>query len=211
MEYLISLFLSILGNLLTPATKKVFRWPAEPNSPAHLPLTNLEELPIATERGKEEIRAYNRQQLEQIGRLIWIHGFTFMCLFVAFYLPLLWKSMPATDVEFAATRLAVLSQKLAFKHEHIGTTSLLFALMMYLPIWFLSQTVGHFIATVWDHLNKVSPTRYASLVALSFIALAFLIAGHWAYLLFPQNSYVYSVTFPFVAVGLFGYLSSSRR
>lgn len=63
----------------------------------------------------------------------------------------------------------------------------------------------------WMQLQKVTPARYASLIALSFFALSFIVAGHWVYVLFPNNTYLMSLALPFLAVFGIGYLSSNRR
>lgn len=209
MEYIISVILSIVGNLLTPTAKRVLRWPAEPNDPHPLSPPELVERP--TEDEKECIRAYNRERLERASRIMWIHGITFFFLFGAFYLPLLLKSMPNVDVPFSATRLAILGLDLSFNHDKVGWLSFDLAILFYVPVWLLSQLLGHFVATIWDQLQKVTPARYASLIALSFFALAFIVSGHWVYVLFPNNTYLMSLALPFLAVFGVGYLSSNRR
>lgn len=209
MEYIISVILSIIGNLLTPTAKRILRWPAEPNDPQPLSPPELVEPP--SEEDKERIRAYNRERLERASRIIWIHGITLFFLFGAFYLPLLLKSMPNADIPFSATRLAFLGWDLSFNHERVGWLSFALAILLYVPLWLLSQSLGHFVATIWDHLQKVTPARYASLIALSFFALSFIVAGHWVYVLFPSKTYLMSLTFPLLAVIGIGYLSSSRR
>jgi hypothetical protein len=209
MEYIISVILSIIGNLLTPTAKKILRWPAEPNDPQ--PFSPPEITESLSEDHKELIRAYNRERLERASRIIWIHGITFFFLFGAFYLPLLLKSMSSLDIPFSATRLAILDLDMSFNHERTGWFSFALALLFYVPLWLLSQSLGHVVSTIWDQLQKVTPARYASLIALSFFALSFIVAGHWVYVLFPQNSYLMSLALPFLAVFGFGYLSSNRR
>lgn len=211
MEYIVSVLLSIVGNLLTPTAKRILRWPAEPDSPSPLPIPDVKERAFPSEAEKEAVRTYNRQRLARVGRLFWIHATTFLFLLAAFYLPLMLRSMPGKDIALSDTRLAVLGIDSAIDHQRIGLLSLTLSLLLYVPIWFLSQPIGHFMATVWDQLNKVTPARYASLIALSFIGLAFLVAGHWVFVLFPQNSYQFSVGLPFIAVGVVGFLSSGRR
>lgn len=209
MEYFISVTLSIIGNLLTPTAKRILRWPAEPNDPQ--PLSPPELVEPSSENNKERIRAYNRERLERASRIIWIHGITFFFLFGAFYLPLLLKSMPNVDIPFSATRLAILGWDLSFNHERVGWLSFALALLLYVPLWLLSQPLGHFVATIWDQLQKVTPARYVSLIALSFFALSFIVAGHWVYVLFPSNTYLMSLALPFLAVFGIGYLSSNRQ
>ena len=209
MESIIAVILSIIGNLLTPTAKRVLRWPAEPNDPRPLSPPELVEPP--SEDDKERIRAYNRDRLERASRIIRIHGITFFFLFGAFYLPLMLKSMPSADIPFSATRLAILGWDLSFNHERLGWYSFALTLSLYVPLWLLSQPLGHFVATIWDQLQKVTPTRYASLIALSFFALSFIVAGHWVYVLFPSNTYLVSLAIPFLAVFGIGYLSSNRR
>jgi hypothetical protein len=209
MEYIISVILSIIGNLLTPAAKKILRWPAEPNDPRPVDLPEIVDLP--SEDDKERIRAYNRERIERASRIVWIHGVTFFFLLGAFYLPLLLKSMPSTDIPFSATRLSILDLDLSFDHERLGWFSFTLALLFYVPLWLLSQSLGHFVATVWDQLQKVTPARYASLIALSFFALSFIVAGHWVYVLFPNNAYFMSLAIPFLAVFGIGCLCSNRR
>lgn len=211
MEYIVSVLLSIVGNLLTPTAKRFLRWPVEPDSPSPLPIPAVKERSFATEEEKEMIREYNRQRLARIGRFLGIHAITFLFLLAAFYLPLMLRSMPGKDIALSDTRLVVFGIESAIDHQRIGLLSLTLSFLLYAPIWFLSQLIGHFAATVWDQLNKVTPARYASLIALSFIGLAFLVAGHWVFVLFPQNSYLFSVGLPFIAVGVVGFLSSSRR
>jgi len=209
MEYIVSVLLGILGNLLTPTAKRLLRWPAEPDEPTRLPIPIIKG--HVTNDEKEAIREYNRQRLEQVGRLVWIHSITFLFLFSAFFLPLLWRTMPGKDVDLAETRLPTFGADIALDHQHIGLLSLGFTLLLYVPVWLLSQPVGHFFATVLDQIHQVTPTRYASLIALSFVGLSFLVAGHWVFVLFPQNSYLSSVALPFVAVGVVGFFSSARR
>jgi hypothetical protein len=209
MEYLISIVLNIVGNLLTPAARQLLRWPAEPDNPQPIaPPSVSSPLP---EEEKELIRAYNRERLERAGRILWIHGITFFFLFAAFYLPLLVKTMPNQDILLSMTRFGSLGLEGTFSRDGVGWLSLVLTLALYLPLWLLSQPIGHVVATIWDQVQRVSPTRYASLIALSFFALSFLVAGHWVYVLFPKNSYLMSLGLPFFAVFGIGALSSNRR
>lgn len=208
MEYLISIVLNIVSNLLTPAAQRLLRWPAELDNPQPIAPPKMKEIPSEEER--ELIRAYNRDRLETAGRILWIHGITLFVLFGAFYLPLLIKTMSNQDISLSATRLAIVGLEGAFSHEGIGWLSLALTLLFYLPLWLLSQPIGHFVATIWDQIQEVSPLRYASLIALSFFSLSFLVAGHWVYVLFPKNSYLMSLAFPFLAVFGIGVLSSKR-
>lgn len=211
MEYIVSVLLSIIGNLLTPTAKKILRWPAEPDTPTRIPLPEIKEQEFVTDEEKEIIREYNRQRLDRIGRLIWIHLSTFLVLFAALYLPLMWKSMPGENITLSSTRLAFLGFDYAISHQRIGLLSVLVSLLLYIPIWTLSQHIGHLVATVWDHVSKVTVNRYTSLIALSAFGLAFIVAGHWVFILFPQNSYLYSVGLPFFAIAMAGIFSSGRR
>lgn len=210
MEYIISVILSIVGNLLTPTAKKLLHWPVEPDQPVPLPIPDVGEATLRTDEEKEAIREYNRQRLARVGRLLWIHGITFFILCIAFYLPLKLRMPQNADLAFGDTRLAAFGLDCVFNHQQVGLISVAFALLLYVPIWFLSQPIGHFVATLWDQVSKVSPARYVSLIALSFIALVFVVSGHWIFVLFPKNSYLFSIGLPFVAVAAVGALSGRR-
>ncbi|MCE4553804.1 hypothetical protein [Pelomonas cellulosilytica] len=209
MDYIISVLLGIVGNLLTPTAKRVLRWPAEiPDDPTLLaPLSEQSELDDAY---KEQIRVHNRARLNRAARILWIHAFTFFALFAAFYMPLMWKATPGHDVELAATRLSLLSGW-SFRGDRLLELSLLLASAFYAPLWLISQPIGNLIATAWDQLYKVSPARYASLIGLAFMAQSFLIAGNWIYLLYPNQSYVDALMLPVVLVLIGGYFGSARR
>jgi hypothetical protein len=193
-----------------------FRLRERQRPPQNLPYPSLalpgpKETSVPTEDKKERVRAYNRERLERAGCFLWIHGITFFFLFGAFYLPLLLKSMPGQDIPFSSTRFSVLGVDRSIDHEQLAWLSCTLALVLYIPLWLLSQQIGHFVATVGDQLHKVSLARYESLIALSFFALSFLLAGHWVYVLYPQNSYLMSLALPFLAVFGVGILMSSRR
>jgi Na+-driven multidrug efflux pump len=209
MEYIISVILGIIGNLLTPTAKKLLRWPVEPNDPQ--PLSAPEAVDVPSEDHKELIRAYNRARLERASRIILVHGLTFLFLFAAYFLPLTLKSMWNKDIDFSTTRFAVLGIHLIIDHEQTAWLSLAATLLLYVPVWLLSQSLGHVVASMLDHIHKVTPARYMSLITLSFFALSFVIAGHWIYLLFPSNSYLMSLALPVLAVFGVGYMSSNQR
>lgn len=212
MEYLISLVLNIVGNLLTPTAKRLLRWPAEPNDPRPRPPPGPKQL--SSEYEKEFIRAFNRDRLERAGRILWIHGVTFVMLFAAVVVPLLLKTMPNNDIQLSDTRLAVFGLEAIYSQDRVFRFSLALAVLFYVPFWFLSQPIGHFVATIWDQVEKVSPARYANLIAFSFFAWSLLLAGHWSYVLFPKLSYLTSLALPFGAVIVlivYVYLNSTQR
>ncbi len=210
MDYIISVLLGIVGNLLTPSAKRLLHWHAEaPNDPTPLaPIASGE--PEVDDAYKEQIRAYNRARLSRASWIIWIHGFTFFLLFAAFYLPLMWKPTPGQDVLLVATRLAFIGDW-SFRGDRLAALSLLLALLLYVPIWLASQPIGRLIAGLWDQLYRVTPKRYMSLIVLAFFALTLLVAGHWIYLLYPSQSYVGALMLPIVLFAVVGYFASARR
>lgn len=209
MEYLISVLLNIVGNLLTPPTKRILRWHVEPKDPK--PTAPWHNEAWLEEDEKEAFRKYNRAQLERAMRILWVHGVTFFFLFGAFFFPLLFKSsMSSQDIAFSATRLAVLSNDFTIKHDCIFWFSFVLTLLSYVPIWLLSQPIGCFVTQLWDHLQKVTLERHLLNIAMSFAALSFIIAGHWIYVLFPQLTYLTSLALPFLAVFGIGFTLSRR-
>lgn len=210
MEYVISVLLSIVANLLTPMAKRAIRWPPELDEPTpQMPVD--ESGMVSDDDHKERIRAYNRARLAALSRVLWVHFFTLFFLFAAFWLPLLFKSLPGKGVDLSNTRLGSWGGDLYVPDGRIFVVALCLTLTFYLPVWLLSQPVAYHVASLWDQLVKVTAARYASLIALSFAGLCFLIAGHWIYFLFPPTGYLESLALPFFAIFGVGYLSSQRK
>ncbi|MFL9870027.1 hypothetical protein [Paraburkholderia megapolitana] len=210
MEYVLSVLLSIVANLLTPMAKRAIRWPPELDEPTpQMPAD--ENTTVGDDDHKERIRAYNRARLAALSRVLWVHIFTLFFLFAAFGLPLLFKSLPGRGVDLSTTRLGSWGTDLCVPDGGILVVTLCLTLIFYLPVWLLSQPVAYHIASLWDRLVKVTPARYTSLIALSFASLCFLIAGHSIYFLFPPTGYLQSIALPFLALFGVGYLSSQRR
>lgn len=210
MDYLLSVLLSIVANLLTPMAKRAIHWPPELDEPVQQKLVE-EELAIPDDEYKERIREQNRARLAALGRVIAVHMITFFFLLAAIGLPLLFKSLPGKGIDWSATRLGAWGGDLYVPDGRTFTTTLCLSLVFYLPVWVLSQPIAYYVASLWDQLSKVTPARYTSLIALSFAGLCFLIAGHWIYFLFPSIGYYQSLTLPFVAMFGVGFLSSQRR
>lgn len=210
MEYVLSVLLSIVANLLTPMAKRAIRWPPELDEPA--PQASAAESAMVYDVDyKEHTRAQNRARLAVLSRVLWVHFFTLFFLLAAFGLPLLFKSFGGKGVDLSATRLGSWGGDLYVPDGRILTVTLCLTLMLYLPVWLLSQPIAYLVASLWDQFVKITAARYASLVALSFAGLCFFIAGHWIYFLFPSAGYLESLTLPFVAIFGVGYLSSQRR
>lgn len=211
MEYVLSVVLSIVANLLTPMTKRVIRWPPELDEPTPQPRIEDDTLGCEDENYKERIRARNRAQLAALSQVVCVHFITFFFLLAAFGLPLLLKSLAGKGIDFSTTRLGALGEGWYLPDGDIFVVTLGLTLMFYLPVWLLSQPVAYRVASLWDRLVKVTAARYTSLIALSFFCICFIIAGHWVYFLFPTSGYLQSLMLPFLLVLGFGYLSSQRR
>ncbi|WP_322881102.1 hypothetical protein [Pandoraea sputorum] len=211
MEYVLSVVLSIAANLLTPMTKRAIRWPPEFDEPTPQPPIEDDIPGDVDENYKKRIRARNRARLAALSRVVWVHFITFFFLLAAFGLPLLMKSLDGRGIDLSATRLGALGEAWHVPNGDIFGVTLFLALMFYLPVWLLSQPVAYRVASLWDQLVKVSVARYTSLIALSFLGICFIIAGHWIYFLYPSTGYLQSLGLPFVAVFGIGYLGSQRR
>ncbi|MBK5119200.1 hypothetical protein IQ288_04825 [Burkholderia sp. R-69980] len=212
MDSLLSLLISIAANLLTPMAKRMIRWPPELDElPSQAVLATDEDAATYDDAHRELIRAYNRARLEKLGRVLWAHFITAFFLFAAFFLPLLVKSLGSQGIDLSSTRLGPWGSDWHVPGGRIFPLALSLTLLLYLPVWLLSQPVAYRAASLWDQLVKVTPARYTALIALSFACLCFVIAGHWIYFLYPTTGYLQALAMPVIAVFGIGYLGSQRR
>jgi hypothetical protein len=190
MDYLISVILGILANLLTPAAQRALSWPVS--------LVERERSMVAVSPGgalaSPEMRAVNRRRLE---RKLWIASLYVTCfvvLFGAFWLPVVLKSLPGGTLGFTATRLAFVG---VYHVQSPFALCLGAAATLYLPMMVTSERLAGQLVNLLTNYYELEGRRYAALVSLTFLFLTVLLAGHVAYALFPGLSYLSCVLFPF--------------
>jgi hypothetical protein len=208
-----TLITSILGNLLTPRVKQIFgRWiNFDPPKLDPAPLVEPEPVPTdpLSEEEQEAIRAHNRARLEAFSGLVILYGMTFFSLYQAFATPLRIKMLGAQSLNLSQTRLG---WNLSLDATDVTLIALAFAIALYLPLLSGAQRIAHYVAVVWNRLQRVSPFRFSSFIYLAFFVLALLVCGHWVYVFYPQFGYGQAVGMPFVImVVAFMFFASNQK
>lgn len=212
-EYVISLLLNILSNLLTPAVQRIFK--IEPrkgadsaqSQPAQ-PLSGLQPIAAPTPDEREAMRRHNRERLSVTFNVLVLYGFATFALWAAIYLPMSLKSisgpMSNGDLIWAETRFSVLSGYVV-AGDMFGVFTIAVAAALFLPLWWAAQRIAHLFAAGWDRLQLVTAKRFTCIFMAVHFALCLLVAGHWIYFLYPAQSYGQSLATPFILM-LFGVL-----
>lgn len=222
-EYVISLLLNILSNLLTPAVQRIFK--IEPRKSADSaqsqpaqPLPGLQPIAAPTPDEREAMRRRNRERLSATFNVLVLYGFAAFALWAAIYLPMSLKSisepMSRGDLIWADTRFSVLSGYV-FAGDMFGVFTIAVAAALFLPLRRAAQRIAHLFAAGWDRLQLVTAKRFTFIFMAVHFSLCLLVAGHWFYLLNPAQSYGQALAAPFILMffGLFfaGSNQSQRR
>jgi uncharacterized protein (DUF486 family) len=194
----------VAANLLTPDIRKLLK-------------SDIPESPPTSDRKKREMadsnddiekrRERNRKKLNEIITLCVFNGFSFYVLFGAIYLPIHFKKMGSDIFELSTTRLPI---DISISSDHLITICLGFALLLYIPCYLISVKIASFAKRLVLNIQEVSSLRLRGFVTLSMFLLAFLICGHLIFILNPEDTYLSSVSFPFLALLIFGGFISRR-
>ena len=192
---------SILGNLLTPYTKNIFKWP-EPERGSGK--ETIEERPEATAEekpdDKEHIRRKNRERVIAISQLIFLYGYTFFVLYISIYSPIGFGLFGDNVFLLSETRLFWLCDNCDFTTENQTHIAAITAIVLYYPVWLLAQKLAIIIERVLDNITKLTTMQYTALLVGIFFVISLFIAGNWVYLLYPKFTYLESIGLPFVVV-----------
>jgi len=191
---------SILGNLLTPYTKNIFKWPR----PINAEVEPLKDHLVAPEEeipdNKEFQREKNRAKLVAISQLFFLYGYTFFVLYISIYSPIGFGVLGDNILPFSETRLYWLCETCLFTTENQTHIAAIAAISLYYPIWILAQKLVTYIEKGLDHITKITSTKYTALLVGVFFVISLFIAGHWIFLLFPKFSYLEAIGLPFIVV-----------
>ncbi len=211
METIVTIILGIISGLLTPHARRWLRWTFTPHKIGQLELDIEAIKPVQSSEEKEEIRAHNREQLNAVRKFAFLYGVTFFFLFIAVYMPLGWAMLSTEGLFFVNTRLVWLCANCSIGREVQTIFSVVIAVLLYVPVWLLSQFISSLIATVFDHINQVTPSKFMGILVFVFLGISLLVAGHWVFLLYPKYSYLQSLGIPFVAVLLGGAFATGNN
>lgn len=211
LEFLLGVFSSVIGNLLTPSFKKWMRLKNDAFKHRAIPHTRSIPDPVP-DHELEERRRYMREQWQ-------IRSWTFFVYFVLIFYVVVALGMPLAiktgffhhPLECGELLIGRWCEDLYWESDAIVPMLIFLVLLCATGVWFLAQIIADPIAN-WIHYNRrhVDPVLYRRILGLTIIFLAFLLCGHWIYFLFPKNSYGISIGLPFFAVGMVGVLSSRR-
>jgi len=188
---------SIIGNLLTPYTKNIFKWPEAKNSD-ELPTEELPEEEIHDY--KEHQREINRARLVAISQLFFLYGYTFFVLYISIYSPIGFGLFGNKTLLFSDTRFYWLCETCSFTSENQTHIAAIAAIILYYPVWLLAQKLVIYIEKILDNITKITSTQYTALLVGVFFVISLFIAGNWVFLLFPKFSYLEAIGLPFVVV-----------
>lgn len=195
----------IAANLLTPAARKALGFRPEPPPKA----VKIQQVPEVESDNIEARRAANRRRLSELVAQCYFYGASFYVLFAAIYLPLGFKHFGASEpLDFTTTRIPI---HVALSPDHFATLAAVVALILYVPCWLLAVRVASGVARIWRNYQQVTSIRFGAFITLAMFVFGFFICGNWIYLLFPQNSYLASVIYPFVAILFVAGVASSRK
>ena len=139
-----------------------------------------------------EIRYINNRHNSEIwGGKIYLAFVTIFGGFAAVMLPLMLKSgLTGQEVMFATTRIDTFINGGAIPSENIYKLSLILSAPNALGLWFIGKFLAHPIAGGIRHSwCKVDEALYRRIVAMCILASAFVLAGHYCWLLFPSVAY----------------------
>ncbi len=111
--------------------------------------------------------------------------FSYLCTFLAFYLParFQFEGQPPT--------LSLLNSKLPLdtiiNNDLLVLISIMFSLMLYIPIWQLSKVIFELTIPTFRRFTFINKVKYYSYTTLIMILILFLIAGNVEWLLREDN------------------------
>ncbi len=207
-EFLLSILSGIIGNLLTPTFKDKIG--LKDYKPPELPQAQLVD--EDDEESLELRRQYVKEQWE-------IYGWNFFLLFVLFAFvtfALAWPvalktSLFSQPLECGATRFSMLCDGSYWPPEATKLCLVTLVIFWAFILWYLAQYLALPTAR-YVHINhrRVDLIFFKRIHAMIIMLLAFLLAGHWIYVLTPTISYGWAIALPFILVGGAGMLSSRR-
>ena len=205
---------SIIGNLLTPYTKNIFKWPeVKEDTDKEVVEDEPEAVAEITPDDKEKIRARNRERFTAFSQLTFLYGYTFFVLFISFYSPLGFGLFGDNIFPLSETRLYWLCENCAFTQENQTHISAIAAIILYYPVWLIAQKLGVLIERVIDKVTKLTSTQYTFLLVGVFFVISLFVAGNWVYMLYPKFTYLEAIGLPFlvVIVGILIILSNKDK
>ncbi len=190
---------SVLGNLLTPYTKNIFKWPKPKKSDSEA----LEKQSVASEEApddKESQREKNSARLVAISQLFFLYGYTFFVLYMSIYSPIGFGVFGDNILLISETRLYWLCETCSFTSENQTHIAAIAAIILYYPIWLLAQKIVIYIEKILDNITKITSTQYTAILVGVFFVISLFIAGNWVFLLYTKFSYMESIGLPFLVV-----------
>jgi hypothetical protein len=204
MEFLLSVLSSIIGNLLTPTVKRrmgIKDIHPDPEEPEDI---NNED---ALERRRQRVK-------KQWNVNVWT-AFVFLALLfnvgAALTLPVAIKTnFFSQDLNCTSLRFLQDCGPGGWDVDGVKILLLLLWIGCVAVVWMASQLLIDPIAN-FVHYNccSVDEIFYRRILALTIIAIAFILCGHWIFFLFPSVPYWQAVVLPFVIVGVVG--STQRK
>jgi hypothetical protein len=195
----------VAANLLTPAVRRALA-------------LEIPQLPSPRQQNEPEpesppdielLRGQNRRRLNEFLAQSYFYGVSYYAMFSALYLPLKFKTLgPESVLELSKTRIPI---ERVVPSEHFMTFALVGAFILYIPCWSLAVNVATLVARIWHNYQEVNAIRFGAFMTLAMLLFAFVICGHWIYLLYPRNSYLGSVLMPFMVMLFVAGFASSRR
>lgn len=195
----------IAANLLTPSVRRALA--------LDVPLLQSPRPQVWTETERptdiDFQRAKNRQRLKELLAQCYFYGMSYYALFAALYLPLRFKEFGSrTALELSSTRIPI---EFTILSEQFVVFAIVGAFVLCIPCWSLAVKMAAFVARIWHKYQEVNAVRFGSFITLAMLLFAFVISGHWIFLLYPKNSYLGSVLIPFMGMLVAAGFASSRR
>ncbi|MBE0448854.1 MAG: hypothetical protein IBX64_12325 [Actinobacteria bacterium] len=203
----VAIALGIAANILTPHVEKKLKIRRLRNPPK--PIESYEPDENASDEELEAWRSNNRRKAELLFWQIYVFGASFFAMYMALFLPLSWSSGISTEsINLATTRLGL---DVVLLHQNFSTISAIFAIILYIPCWYVAQKIADLITSIALRYGAVNEIRYGAFIALGMFFMALLIAGHVIFILNPSKGYIESVILPFIVLLAVGAFASSRR
>ena len=195
----------IIGNLLTPYTRKLLHWR----------VVFEEDLPPDGDgAGEGTSGAEEAGDVPAKGQtfvsVLFVYAVTFLSLLFAFRVALNPKHLRGGELALSDTRLTPFFGG-TIKEEGFWLIALLLTMACYVPCVLISQAAGHVVAASW-YRGRVSRGNYSVIVFWAYIVVMLLLTGNWVYALYPHRTYLESLALPFIVfvIGVALFASGAR-
>ncbi|QJQ95376.1 MULTISPECIES: hypothetical protein [Halomonadaceae] len=182
----VAVVLSMTANVLTPHFQRFFGV-----KPVTVPDVSDQPAPEPEPENLEEWRAQNRARLEVLVGKVYFYGFSYLAMYMAFYISLaIDGGLLNPSINLAESKLAI---DFIIDENNLSTICAVFGVIAFAPFWKLSKVIASLIASVVVRFTFVNDVKLLAFTVLAMVFWAFFVAGNVSWILNPTATWFGSI------------------